>query len=270
MGTASLTLTREELIVFLAILGVETMNGLPLEPLRGLSDPEVKALLNNGEESLQKRGLITLRGEDEAIIDDALVALVGSAVLAEITFSLEWGGPGKDFQVHFFSATPELMVEHHSPRPHMYIFEHIPHYDVVQDKVQNLLAPLSAARPPATKMSQQIEPKRLAQVVESRLQMNFQAAQQELQQLGWPADMATFFPADYSTGNIWNAVVTWGVKGGKSKGENVVTVAMGNGRCWLMEDSGRDVKISAQSGLHCQAKLLTLLEPLKKTVVDPV
>ena len=61
MEPASLTLTRDELLAFLAIMGASTINGLGDDPLAGLSEAEIETRLNSGEQSLLNRGLIEPR-----------------------------------------------------------------------------------------------------------------------------------------------------------------------------------------------------------------
>ena len=146
-----LHLSHDELLVFLTIIGVPTMNGLEDDPLEGLDERVIAERLNSGEQSLINRGLLVI-DENSVTLDDTLVALVGSSVAPDATFLLTRIEPDGSNEVHYFNVTSEITVEHYSPKAGIYRFTYIPDDEALTARLHTLLEPLgSAPEPPAEK-----------------------------------------------------------------------------------------------------------------------
>ena len=141
MSHIVLSLTRNELLTFLAIIGVPTMNGLEDDPLEGLDERAIAERLNSGEHSLIQRGLLTLDEEtNEATLDDRVVALVGGSVIPDATLLLSEMKADGSNDPHYFNATPELYVEHFSPKAGIHHFEYLPNEDALANRLQGTVA----------------------------------------------------------------------------------------------------------------------------------
>jgi len=269
LESTSITLTRDELIVFLAIMGLSTMNGLGDEPLAGLSEREVEERMNSGEQSLLNRGLISFEGEDRLVLDDVLVALVGGSVVPDATFLLTETQPDGSVDPHYFNATPELLIEHYSPRAGIHVFNHLPSTETLVWRVQTLLAPLHPLPTSDIGPPQQMAASALSQSMEHARQGDEEAAKKALVEAGMPREMAATFAKDCGTHATWIGVVAWGLRQEEPEGGDSVMTVLGDGHCWLVEnveDHPEDVKISPASGEECEKAFTALLQPLKEAL----
>lgn len=269
MEPASLTLTRDELLAFLAIMGASTINGLGDDPLAGLSEAEIETRLNSGEQSLLNRGLIEPQGADNVALDDALVALVGGAVIPEATFLLTQTQPDGLTDPHYFDATPELLVEHYSPRAGIYMFNHLPDPQSLVYRVETLLAPLHPLTDGRGRFARSVSAAAMTQFLESSRKGDRDAAELALTTDGCPADMAAALAGECATLPSWIGVVAWGLREEQPAGGNSLMAIMGQDGCWLVEnvpDQSEQVKVRSASGRECEAAFVAMLQPLSQTL----
>jgi hypothetical protein len=248
------------------------MNGLPEAPLAGLSDQEIGERLNSGEQSLQNRKLITFKGDDEAVLDDTMVALVGGSVIPDASLLISQMGSDGEVDPHYFSATPELLIEHYSPRAGVHIFEHIPSREALTYRVETLLAPIHPIPAPAEAVSRRLPANVLTRVVELAEKKDVESARQELLKTGMPAEAATLLAGDCAESIRWMGVVAWGLREDEPQGGNSLMTIQGNGRCWLVENAngtGEDVVVSIKSGAACEKSMVSLLKPLQDALTNP-
>ena len=269
MNDYLIELTKGELLVFLAIMGSATMNGLDDDLFRNLGDLEIAEHLNSGEQSLINRGLLII-DDDTAALDDTLVALVGSSVVPDATFLLTRIEPDGSNDVHYFNATPELLVEQTSPRPGIHVFAYLPDAEALDCRLEALLAPLRSLSglniedlPAELSISADI----MARFVEQCRQDGSDTAQQTLEQAGWPEEAARRLAHDCATYPFWMGVVAWNLRNGEPKGLDPVMVCHGDDYCWFVENAENDpelLRLRPVSGIQCQTALSALAEPLQE------
>lgn len=263
-----LVLTRDELITFLAMLGLSTMNGLDDEPLGGLDEREIAERLNRGEQSLLNRGLLNFADPNEPILDDALVALVGGAAVPDATFSLSLVNSDGSNEPHYFHATPQLLVEQHSPRVGIYQFDYVPDMAVLTERVHNLLEALPSVFNVVNGVDLQINSAILASFIELVQDRLLDDARTVLVDAGVEEVVVNDLLADYTTYPSWVGVVTWDLRSGEPQGGETVMVIGGNGRCWLLENVAEQsdmMRVRQVSRDVCLQALTHLLEPLNRT-----
>lgn len=268
MEPTSLTLTRDELLAFLAIMGASTINGLGDDPLASLSEEEIETRLNSGEQSLLNRGLIEPQGADGVALDDKLLALVGGAVLPDATFLLTQTQPDGLTDPHYFDATPELLIEHYSPRAGIHTFTHLPAPEALVYRVETLLAPLHPLTNGRRRFVQQISADAMTEFLDSSHKGDREAAESALTADGCPAVMAAELAEDCVTLPSWIGVVAWGLREEQPAGGGSVMAIMGRGSCWLIEnvpDQPEQVKVRSASGRECEERFVDLLRPLMQT-----
>jgi hypothetical protein len=260
---SSLTLTRNELLVFLSVMGAKTMNGLEDDPLAGLEEHKIAERLNSGEQSLINRGLLVI-GENSVTWDDTLVALVGSSVVPGATFLLTRIEPDGSNEIHYFNATSEILVEQTSPRPGIHVFGYLPDVDALGDRLETLLAPFS----PLSRLNGEelsLSADDMARFMEQCKQDNGEAARQTLIQAGWPEEAAGQLVHDCATHPVWVGVAAWNLRNGEPKSLDPVMVFLGDDHCWLVEnaiDNTDELCIRCTTGVHCAEKLTALSAPL--------
>ena len=261
-----LHLSHDELLVFLTIIGVPTMNGLEDDPLEGLDERAIAERLNSGEQSLINRGLLVI-DENSVTLDDTLVALVGSSVLPDATFLLTRIEPDGSNEIHYFNATSEILVEQTSPRPGIHTFEYLPDVDALGNRLEALLAPLS----PLSGLNGEelsLPAEDMAQFMEQSKQDDGDAARQTLIQAGWAEEAAGRLAHDVATYPTWVGLVAWNLRNKEPEGLDPVMLFQADDYCWLVEDAednGERLRISTVAGKQGKNNLMALIEPLKKT-----
>ena len=108
MVTGSVTLTRDELYVFLALLGLRPVNALPQDMAAGITDDEAAIRFNCGELTLHERGLLTYAAEQRPVLHDFLIALVGTAALPEATLLLQRSQPDGTSTARYFQPAARI------------------------------------------------------------------------------------------------------------------------------------------------------------------
>ena len=203
------------------------------------------------------------------VLDDTLVALVGGSVIPEATFLFSRIDPGGDTEPVYFNATPELLIQHSSPRAGIFLFEHLPDPEGLTLRVQTLLAPLHPMPSSGIGESLRISAAALTRFMELARGEESDGAAQELTGAGVPDDVANALAEDFKGGTAWVGVVAWGLREEEPQGGNSVMSVMGEDRCWLVrnvEDQPEDVMISSPSGEECEEALVGLLRPLQEAL----
>lgn len=268
MPLPTLLLTRDELATFLAIIGIATMNGLQEEPLAGLDEREIAERLNSGEQSLINRDLLEMTGLGEVVLDDTLVALVGGSAIPDATFLLSLVNPDGSNDPHYFNATPELLVEHNSPRVGIHQFNYLPDAAALAERIQALLAAVSAAAGVADGVDTQVDSATLASVIDLMRGKAWDDALALLVDAGISDPAVRALLADYTTYPSWVGVAAWDLRSQEPQGGETVMVIGGDGYGWLLENVARDsdmVRLRQASGVECVQALTRLLDPLKRT-----
>lgn len=265
MIPVSITLTTDELLVFLSILGIASINGLETEPFADLSEEEVAAKLNAGEHSLVSRGLLSLESEGTVVLDDTLTALVGSAVIPGATLMLSIMHSSGAHESHYFSFTPDLMVEHFTPQPGIFWFGHLLEVESVRLRLQTLVAPIYSVTQTDEAHSVHMAATDLAAFVQECRRNNSADAKAHLLESGYSPLFVKKFAADYLAYPSWVAVSGWGLRKAEPDGSDSVMVVQGKECCWLVKNVRDDrdrVQIHAADGRTCENEFLRLLHPL--------
>lgn len=256
----SITLTRDELYVFLALLGMRTISGLPQNLVDGLADEEAEARFNGGEWTLQARGLLRYAAEQRPVPHALLVALVGTAALPVATLMLQQVEPGARGATHFFSRRPGLLVEHWSPRPGLYAFQLVAD-DNLRERVAAITAPLSAEAAAAVEGETcwSIHADSMADFLNRSATGDAAGAAAALVQGGLPQPAARDMAAGLRSRPHWIAAGGRQINGVVTATAGAAMLIGGEVGCWLVESAGAgQVHIYSAGGAACQERLLAL------------
>ena len=269
MNVFELTLTYDEILFFLTIMGSKTMNGLEEDPFAGLEEQEIGERLNSGEQSLINRGLLVIK-DDKATLDDTLVALVGSSVVPDATFLLTRIGPDGINEPHYFNATSELLVEQSSPNPGVYRFDYIPDIEALGYRVQVLLEPLHVQSKATSKQEGSVDlpPSAISSLVEACQKGEKDQAARVLSDGGASPEFANAMAQDCTALPVWVGVVAWGLRQGKPEGSDSRLAFSGEEYCWLVETvEGNEnvLRVKQTAGQVCEESFMGLADPLGDT-----
>ncbi len=150
----SLTLGREELLLLMHLMGLQTIPGLEEEPLARLTEAQVEATMVAAEHSLLARGLIRHASEtsEEVEVDAIAAALVSSGLRARASFMVARARPDEAATTryyHLLSHDPYLAVEHGSPEPGLHTFRAMKDRAQVLARWESLLNLQDQPAPPA-------------------------------------------------------------------------------------------------------------------------
>lgn len=262
----TLTLNQNELLVFLSLMGAAAFNGFD-DSLAWLGEQEMAQRLDEGQESLAARGLLTIVGENELIFDDVLVALVGGSLVPDATLALSRMGPDNQPVTHYFSATPELLVEHYSPSPASYRFDYLADAPAVEARLAELLAPLAGEKVAAGSDGAQVPAASLTAFFEYCRQAKPDQARQALIGGGCALDLAEALAGDCPSATSWVGLAAWGLRKPEPEGADSVMVLAGAKRCWIVHNvAGRQDQVSIRQadGPQGVEAISGLLDPLKQ------
>jgi hypothetical protein len=263
----SVVLTRDELHVFLRLLGVKGLigqfeaNGAPV------SAEEEAIRRNCGEQTLQVRGLLTFEDERHAILDDTLVALAGSAALPQATYMLQQVCPDGKRATHYFSHGPDLLVEHTSPKPGIYEFRHLSDDATLQQRIGALTADLAACADTVHPVTERVKAESMANFLSHASGGKGEAAAVALIGGGCSAELAHELARAFHTWPHWLAVCGRTDVIAQRVVSSTAMILRGAASCWLVEsDSNPDgsVSIHALDGEACRSKLAALAELLQR------
>lgn len=264
---ARLILTRDELITFLAMTGIPTMNGLDDEPLAGLDEREIAERLNSGEQSLIHRGLLEINDQGQATLDDTLVALVGGSAVPDATLLLTQMNPDGTNDPHYFNATPELLIEHYSPRVGIHQFDYLPDLETLTARIEALLSALQAVEGVLSGVDTQISSAALGEFVEAAHNGALDRAHAALTGAGIAESIAGTLLADYTTSPSWVGVAAWDLRSPEPRGGKTVMVIGSGDYCWLLDDAAGQsdqVRVRQTSGKECIHTLTALSAPINR------
>jgi hypothetical protein len=264
-AATSIILTRDELHVFLGLLGVKALNGQP--QTNGVSVPTEEEAIrqNSGEQTLQLRGLLTFEGASRVTLDDSLVALAGTAALPQATYMLQKVLPEGGRKAYYFSRGPDLLVEHTSPKAGILEFRHIVDEAALQQRVRQLVDCLvngaSSSVAPAERVSTQSMAAFLSQYTAGKQD----AARAALIDGGCSVGLAQELISALQTYPHWLAVSGQTDLGTERVVSSTVMIVKGSTCCWMFEsDSNADgsVSIHVLPSDVARDKLVAMTQPL--------
>jgi len=263
----TITLTDDELITFLHILGFPSIVGLEYEALYRLDDYEIATRLNSGEQSLINRGLINLTDPDEDMLDNTLVALVGTSALPEATFLLSLVQPDDSKESHYFNATSKLLVEYFPSRIGLHHFDYIPDFTNLIERVQNLLSVLSHIDDQISDYDIQIKNVAINLFIELVQKKAMLDAKTVLIENGIDQAIATTFSRDYTNFPLWIGHIAWNLRDPELQDTKTVIAVICDNYCWLLENAKDNydlVNLRKSNGIDCLQAFIRLLEPIRK------
>jgi hypothetical protein len=262
---SAIHLVRDELSVFLSLLGLRRMNGLPTDGDDDLSEHERAIRYNSGEFTLHARGLLEHREDGTTVLDDQLVALVGSAAFPQATVMINEITPGGDSRYHFFSRGPELLVEHTRARPGVYAFRHWRDLDAVQGRVLVLTQTLNQYARQSSEAVYTMTSEAAASFLEGFAEGSVQRSAAALAAAGAPAVFAGELAASLLQSPYWLAVAGWGFQEKETPAHDTVAFFIGGDSCWLLESCPQAVgslQMRSVTGAVCKERMLALLQAL--------
>lgn len=268
MATGSVTLTRDELYVFMALLGVRAVNGLPQNMTAGITEDEAAVRFNCGELTLHERGLLTYAAEQRPVLHDLMIALVGTAALPETTLLLQCVQPDGNSVERFFSRRPGLLVEHSSPQAGIF------HFALLQDgaeltaRIRAITEPLAIASAAANEVEVTCYPVDADSVTDflNRTQAGDRAgAAAALARSGCPQSEANELALGLHTRPRWVATGGHTINQGQPAAGQGVLIVGGDEKYWLFESeptNSERVLIHCLSGAQCRERVLAFVQML--------
>jgi hypothetical protein len=266
----SLTLTTDELLAILQVMGASSMNGLG-EPLAGLSEREQAARLNAGAETLLNRGLCRIDG-DQLVIDDMLLAFVGASVIPDATLLISAVQPDQSSEPVYFHATPYISVEHQSPRPGVHVFQHLPDANTLVNRIETRLAVVATDRTRNARAEKWTIPDAsLNTVLVSLRNGNSAEARSILSHHGWAGAALDALLNDLATAPSWVGMVGWGLREAEPTGGASAILYSGNDRYWLftpLPDQPELLAVTQPDGVAAATAFTRLSEPLQTSAAQ--
>ena len=136
----ALTFSHEELALLLKIFNVKMIPGTGETPLAGLTEDEQALILSSAERSLQARGLMKIKGEQDIILDPLVIGLIGPCLRPEQSILFWRVSRENGFQSRFFHKTFSLLVEHFLPEKGLHTFAALPNNEALQERIKAFLA----------------------------------------------------------------------------------------------------------------------------------
>jgi hypothetical protein len=261
----TLTLTTDELLAVLQVMGTSSMNGLG-EPLAGLSEGEQAARLNAGAETLLNRGLCRIEG-DQLIMDDMMVAFVGTSLIPDATLLISVVQPDRSNDPHYFNVTEHIAVEHQSPRPGVHVFLHMPDAATLISRVETLLAPVAMdTSRMAYSETWTIPDPQLNEVLVAAQTRRSSEVRNILSRHGWSGEALELLATDLATAPSWVGMVGWGLREPQPDGGTSVILYAGQQRNWLftpVTDNPEQLTVRNPSGPGSVAAFTDMVAPLQ-------
>ncbi|MBX0331370.1 hypothetical protein K2Z83_27335 [Oscillochloris sp. ZM17-4] len=262
----TLTMTTDEVLAVLQVMGASTMNGLG-EPLAGLSEHDQAARLNAGAETLLNRGLCRIEN-DQLVMDDMMVAFVGASLIPDAVLLLSALAPDQTSDPHYFNATQYLAVEHLSPRPGVHEFIHLASEEVLVNRLEMLLAAVAvdtarAAQPETWTIA---DPQ-LNEALQAIRASQSDTAREIFAGCGLSGAQLDELLGDLTGGTAWVAMAGWGLREPSPSGGSSMIIYIGQHRYWLFspcQDAPGDLLISNPDGKECMKTIMRLAAPLRE------
>jgi hypothetical protein len=148
---------------------------------------------------------------------------------------------------HFFNATPEILVEHSSPRPGIHVFTFLPDEIALAERVQWVLASIGGAHNGANFDIVSTD-KLIADVFRWSRDNQTAKATDNLVKANWPAGEAESFVRSCAEFAIYTGLCAWGLRSERIEGTHTLIAVSDQQRCWLLEPQGERGDI-----LHCRS-----------------
>jgi hypothetical protein len=263
----TITLTDDELLTFLYTLGLTSIVGLDDEFLSRFDEHEILNRLNSGEQSLINRGLINLSEANEEMLDNTLVALVGTSAIPEATLLLSLVQSNERKESHYFNATSKLLVEYFPSPDGLHRFDYVPDIANLIERIKNLLSVLPGIDGKFSDICIEIDIFTINQLIELIQKNSLSDAQILLINAGIDQSIATMFIRDYVNCPLWTGTITWNLRNPEIQDKKTVIAVTCDNYCWLLENLTHDHKymyIRRVDGEYCLQTFIQLLEPIRK------
>jgi|GEM_PF-2365377 len=276
-----IALTRDELLVLLALIGMRSMDGLPEDPTEGVSQEELAIRLNSGEQTLTERGLLEFRlgegveeasenGEEQVILDETVLALAGAAATPEATLLVNRLNPDGSNAPHYFHVRETQLVEHGLPRPGIHHFVGLADFAELRQRVDTFLGPLNEIAGPSPQRVGDVQGDALGRFFAAGQEQDPVAARKALVEGGLSDPLARQMAEDYVEHPSWVAIAGWGLGQEEEAGiKNVVAMA-GEDHCWLLQENAQRpadiVSVTVTNGPACHQAILKLIGTIENNV----
>ena len=276
-----IALTRDELLVLLALIGMRSMDGLPEDPTEGVSQEELAIRLNSGEQTLTERGLLEFRlgegveeasenGEEQVILDETVLALAGAAATPEATLLVNRLDPDGSNAPHYFHVRETQLVEHGLPRPGIHHFVGLADFAELRQRVDTFLGPLNEIAGPSPQRVGDVQGDALGRFFAAGQEQDPVAARKALVEGGLSDPLARQMAEDYVEHPSWVAIAGWGLGQEEEAGiKNVVAMA-GEDHCWLLQENAQRpadiVSVTVTNGPACHQAILKLIGTIENNV----
>lgn len=122
----NLLLSREELLLVLKLLGVETIPGLDADPQGALDAGQQAVALRVAERALRARALADVR-DGQVALHNALISAVGTCAFPQRTvFVYHWPAGGEEAIRYFGHLRGDEVVVHTRPADVLHLFSRMP------------------------------------------------------------------------------------------------------------------------------------------------
>ena len=271
-GIPSLTLTYDEVVAFLDILGlviqkdsIVTQDMLEM----GSAHKEIAEAIQNGKLSLKKRGLV-VQSEERLLSTEILLGLVGSTFIPDANLRLIHIVEGLQYQVHQFSLTPEILVEVTTSLPDYdsFTFSRIQDSKTLEQRIRDMwqTLPTSSSTPQTSILNPRIIrrlPTDTGMKFLSLCQMKkFDLAAQVLKQAGLDDTEFNELIESISFDSIWIATLTTNLRSIIPDKPITTAIVECDKVCWLLQDipGNTDVKVKVTHHEECLDTLLNMAQ----------
>jgi hypothetical protein len=266
LPSTSITLGRDELLALLQTLGVNTMNGLPDEPFKGVNEREAVERLNAGAQTLINRGLVTEKKDGTLVIDSALLALVGACVASQATSLLAIRDSEGEPIARYFSATSHILVAQYSPRAGVFQFDYLPDAAALNAAIEREIVQIGFGAHMASAISFQVSDEALKRIIEEAQAGKSAHAQTDTQRVCKDEKTAQSFVAALAHGSVLTGITAWGLRGGQSQGTDSLIVIVAPEGNWLLQPihATSNLLVQPASQSDCIQACVKMVEPLIK------
>lgn len=270
MATNLLTLTRNELLVTLQIMGAATMNGLGEDPFAGMSERDVEERMNSGMETLLQRGLVEAQPDNTLVLKDLLVAYVGSCVIPDCALLVTEVDAAGTSRPHYFNATEHLLIEHSAPRAGIHEFTQYTASEDIDARLQTLLGKVFVLPAAEPAVHYTTSDNMMSEVLKAARSENTAQASQLLVNAQWTSEHATAFAQDVAAGAVWTGILAQNLRNPDNITSSTTMAVAAPERCWVMETSSSEadkLEVNTVAGPACEKKFLALMGPLKQAAL---
>lgn len=135
----SLTLSHEEVVLLLRLLGAPTMPGIGENPLTGLTPEQSQLVLSSAERSLKARQIITVNADNSINVERFALALVGPCVMPELSVIATCNLKSRPPEPLYFHLAQRMVVEHAITGPGLHTFAALLNRQVLLERLVSFL-----------------------------------------------------------------------------------------------------------------------------------